>query len=78
MSAICRSTIASAFQSPGRSHTRQTKFSRISRPRSVCVTSGWNCTAQRPRSGAPKAANSQSVELAQVSKPSGSAVTLSP
>ena len=64
MSSTWRSTMDSGFQSPANSHTRHRKFSSRSRPRTVCDTSGWNCTPWKPRAGSPTAANSQSSERA--------------
>ena len=56
--------VDSVRQSPGSSQTRQRKFSMSSRPRTECVTSGWNWTPYSRRPGEPTTANSQSSEQA--------------
>ena len=57
---------------------RNRKFARISPPRGVCATSGWNCTPQNLRAGAATAAAGQFALSPTISKPSGSASTRSP
>ena len=47
-------------------------------PFSVWVTSGWNCTAYRPRSGSSIAAIGMTSVCAPTRNPSGSRTTASP
>ena len=46
-------------------------------PRGVCTTSGWNCTAYKPRSASSMAATGAPSLVASVAKPAGAAVTQS-
>jgi hypothetical protein len=57
---------------------RKRKLLRISPPRGVCTTSGWNCTPQNLRAGASTTANGQLVLVPSREKPAGSASTRSP
>ena len=54
------------------------KWSKTSLPRSVCTTSGWNCSPKRRRSGSCMAATGAPALVAVAAKPSGTAVMASP
>ena len=67
----------SGLQSGSARHAPRRKRSSIAMPCSVCDTSGWNCTPNRPRPASSiTAAGEPSVEAAQ-KNPSGTAVTAS-
>ncbi len=57
---------------------RNRKLARISPPRGVCATSGWNCTPQNLRAGAATAAAGQLTLSPTSWNPSGNASTRSP
>ena len=57
---------------------RKMKLPRISPPRGVCATSGWNCTPQNLRDGAATAAAGQLALSATTLKPDGSDSMRSP
>ncbi len=57
---------------------RNRKFARISVPRGVCTTSGWNCTPQNLRAGAATAAAGQLALSPTTANPAGSDSTRSP
>ncbi len=57
---------------------RNRKLARISPPRGVCATSGWNCTPQNLRDGAATAAAGQLALSPTRSNPGGSASMRSP
>ena len=54
------------------------KWSNTSLPRSVCTTSGWNCSPKRRRSGSCMAATGAPAEVAVATNPAGTAVMASP
>ena len=64
---------------PGRHpHTSMRKWSNTSLPRSVCTTSGWNCSPNSLRSGSCMAATGAPGLVAVATNPSGTAVMASP
>ena len=64
-------------QSPAQPQTSWTNRLRRSWPHGVCWTSGWNCTAKRPASGASKAATGASGDEAVTVAPAGGSVMAS-
>lgn len=77
MRSTCSSTMFTMVQvrrHPAASRKRRS----TSVPWSVCSTSGWNWTPNRPRSGASTAATGVESVVEVVVKPSGAAVTESP
>ena len=66
-----------AVQVGGTWHASSTNCPSISVPRGVCSTSGWNCTAYRPRSRSSMAAIAVVSVDAVTRKPAGTSVTLS-
>ena len=85
LSPTCRCTVATAsstklFMVQLGSHLqmRKMKLPRISPPRGVCATSGWNCTPQNLRDGAATAAAGQLALSPTTLKPEGSDSMRSP
>jgi hypothetical protein len=78
MRAASRSTKLSMVQSALALHTRNKKFARMSLPRWVCTTSGWNWTPNRRRCGSAHAAIGELALCASTSQPAGNDSTLSP
>jgi hypothetical protein len=62
----------------GRHPASSRKRARTRVPYSVCTTSGWNCTPNRPRSGFSTAATGVAAVRAVTRKPGGAAVQVSP
>ena len=77
-SATACSTNDAIDQEPAAPHTRNRKLARISLPRGVWATSGWNCTQAMRRASLTKAAAGELGLSPTSSKPGGSAVTRSP
>ena len=69
---------AAIVQLGAQSQIRNRKLARISPPRGVCTTSGWNCTPQNLRLGAATAAAGQLALSPTRSNPVGSASIRSP
>ena len=78
MRATARSMMLATVQSPAQPAMSRTNRRSSSPPRSVCMTSGWNCTPKKRRSACVMAAIGALALAAAISKPGGSAVTLSP
>ena len=76
--AIASFTKPAIVQLGSQPQIRNRKLARISPPRGVCATSGWNCTPQNLRAGAATAAAGQFALSPTTSKPAGSASTRSP
>ena len=67
--AVASSMNDAIVQSPVQPQTSNAKLRRISRPRSVCATSGWNSSAYRPRSASSIAATGALALVATTRKP---------
>ena len=74
---VCSSTMFSIVH-VGRHPAASRNRRRILVPYSVCITSGWNCTPYRPRSGSSTAAAGVAAVCAVTVNPGGAAVEVSP
>ena len=72
------STNPRMVQSGAQPHTRNRKFRSTSRPRSVCATSGWNCTPKNRPAASRHAAIGELSERASTVQPAGRASIRSP
>ena len=69
--ATCCSMIETCVHAGRHPHTSMRKWSKTSLPRSVCTTSGWNCTPKSRRSGSSMAATGAPALVAVGVKPGG-------
>ena len=76
--ATCCSMMDTLVQFGRQPHTSSRKRSKISEPRSVCTTSGWNCTPKMRRSASCRAATGAPGLVAVATKPAGGSVMASP
>ena len=76
--ATCCSMMETCVHAGRQPHTSIRKWSKTSPPRSVCTTSGWNCSPKRRRSGSCMAATGPPGLVAVAAKPAGTAVMASP
>ena len=77
IAATCSSTMLSMVQD-GRQPASSRKRARMRWPCSVCMTSGWNWTPNRPWAGFSMAATGVASVRAVTVKPGGAAVAVSP
>ena len=74
----CCSMIETCVHPGAHPHTSIRKWSNTSPPRSVCTTSGWNCSPNRRRSASCMAATGAPPDDAVATNPGGTSVMASP